>query len=404
MFQIKTVKEQAALQDQILKERLDFLLPKVMANSEADAWIIASKEYHEDLLFPLLVPASYLTARRITILAFVKDHGNIRRFSISLPDEDLEQYYEPYYDYQKESQIEALNRLFCEFDVQHIAWNTSEDSAFADGLSSGLYKQFQREIDDCYVEKFMEDKLLAIKLMEIRTETEKSLYPHVLEAAFSVIEDTFSKASIVPGVTTCADLEWHMKQKVQDMGLTFWFSPTIDLQREGEGPRYYGVIEKGDLLHCDFGIRYMNLCTDTQRNAYVAKDGETQLPEKIRKGFAVNNRFQDIVRENFALGRTGNEVFTAAITQAKKEGIKPCLYSHPCNVYGHGPGTIMGLYTNQNEIPIRGDICLDYDTVFALELNIQYEDMTFYSEETVLFDESGVHFLYPGRDEIYWIQ
>ena len=337
MFQIKTVKEQAALQDQILKERLDFLLPKVMANSEADAWIIASKEYHEDLLFPLLVPASYLTARRITILAFVKDHGKIRRFSISLPDEDLEQYYEPYYDYQKESQIEALNRLFCEFDVQHIAWNTSEDSAFADGLSSGLYKQFQREIDDCYVEKFMEDKLLAIKLMEIRTETEKSLYPHVLEAAFSVIEDTFSKASIVPGVTTCADLEWHMKQKVQDMGLTFWFSPTIDLQREGEGPRYYGVIEKGDLLHCDFGIRYMNLCTDTQRNAYVAKDGETQLPEKIRKGFAVNNRFQDIVRENFALGRTGNEVFTAAITQAKKEGIKPCLYSHPCNVYGHGP-------------------------------------------------------------------
>lgn len=404
MLQIKTLKEQAALQDQILKERLNVLLPKVMADSEADAWVIASKEYHEDLLFPLLVPASYLTARRITLLAFIKDHGTIRRFSLSLPDDDLDQYYEPYWDVQKEEQSEALNRLFREFDVQHIAWNISETSAFADGLSSGLYRQYQREVDACFVERFMEDPLLAIKLMEIRTETEKALYPHVLKAAFSVIEDTFSKNSIVPGVTTCADLEWHMKQMVRDMGLVFWFSPTIDLQREGAGPRYYGVIEEGDLLHCDFGIRYMNLCTDTQRNAYVAKAGETQIPEKIRKGFAVNNRFQDIVRENFALGRTGNEVFTASITQAKKEGIKPCLYSHPCNVYGHGPGTIMGLYTNQNEIPIRGDIRLDYDTVFALELNIQYDDMTFYSEETVLFDETGVHFLYPGRDEIYFIQ
>lgn len=402
-MQIKSLKEQAALQDQILRERLEELLPKVMAASEADAWVIASKEYHEDLLFPLLVPASYLTARRITLLVFIKDQGTIRRFSLSLPDEDLEQYYEPYWHMAEESQNEALNRLFRTFDPQHIAWNIAEVSAFADGLSSGLYRQYQREVDERYVKRFMEDPLLATKLMEIRTKTEKTLYPHVLEAAFTVIEDTFSAARIQPGVTTCADLEWHMKQMVQDMGLCFWFSPTIDLQREGVGPRYYGVIEKGDLLHCDFGIRYLNLCTDTQRNAYIAKDGETAIPSKLLKGFALNNRFQDIVRENFRLGRTGNEVFTAAITQAKQEGIRPCLYSHPCNVYGHGPGTIIGLYSDQNEIPIRGDIRLDYDTVFALELNIQYEDMTFYSEETVLFDETGVHFLYPGRDEIYFI-
>lgn len=404
MIQIKTVKEQYALRDQILKERLNEILPKVMMNSEADAWVIASKEYHEDLLFPLLVPASYLTARRITMLVFIKDHDMIRRFSLSLPDEDLEQYYERYWNHQKETQSEALNRLFHTYDVKHIAWNTSRESAFADGLSVGLYQQFQQEIDPCFTARFMEDKLLAIKVMEIRTKTEKELYPHVLKAAFSVIEDTFSKRNIVPGVTTCADLEWHMMQMVRDMGLEFWFAPTIDLQREGAGPRYYGVIEQGDLLHCDFGIRYMYLCTDTQRNAYVAKDNETQIPEKIRKGFAVNNRFQDIVREQFALGRTGNEVFTAAINRAKAEGIRPCLYSHPCNAYGHGPGTLMGLYSQQEEIPIRGDIRLDYDTVFALELNIQYEDMTFYSEETVLFDESGVHFLYPGRDKIYFIQ
>lgn len=404
MFQIKKMKEQYELQDSILQERLNDLLPVVMANSKADAWVIASKEYHEDPIFSSIVPASYLTARRVTMMAFIKDQGKIRRFSISLPDEDLDKYYESYWDYQKETQNEALNRLFHEFNVQHIAWNTSSESAFADGLSIGLLEEFRKEIDAVYVDRFMEDKLLPLKLMELRTKTEKALYPHVLEAAFSVIEDTFSKKNILPGTTTCEDLEWHMKQMVTDMGLTYWFSPTIDLQRKGQGPRYYGVIEQGDLLHCDFGIKYMNICTDTQRNAYVAYDDETQVPQRIKKGFAINHRFQDIVSENFKKGCSGNDVFIASIAQAKKEGITPCLYSHPCNVYGHGPGTIIGLYSQQEPIPVRGDILLDYDTVFALELNIQDGDMTFYSEETVLFDESGVQFLYPGRDDIYLIK
>ncbi len=33
------------------------------------------------------------------------------------------------------------------------------------------------------------------------------------------------------------------------------------------------MIHRGDLLHCDFGIRYLGLCTDTQQMAYLLKDG-----------------------------------------------------------------------------------------------------------------------------------
>lgn len=401
---VKSIKEQYRLRDICLKERLEDILPIVMNQSKTDAWVIASKEYHEDPIFSLLVPAAYLTARRVTMMVFVKQQDSIRRFSLSYPDEQLDMVYENYWQRDKESQMEALNRLCKEFDVQCISVNTSSESAFADGLSVGLLEEMKVNLDPIYVQRLCCDKLLPIKLMEIRTKTELSLYPHVLQTAFQVIEDTFSKKNIIPGITTCEDLEWHMKQMVQDMGLHFWFSPTIDLQREGSDARFYGVIEKGDYLHCDFGIKYMNLCTDTQRNAYVAKDGETSIPKKIVEGFAINNRFQDIVREQFKLGKTGNEVFVDATTQAKQEGIQPCLYSHPCNVYGHGPGTIIGLYSQQEPIPDRGDIALDYHSVFALELNIQYKDMTFYSEETVLFDETGVQFLYPGRETIYFIQ
>lgn len=409
MFPIKSVKEQHVLQDKILKERLDIVLPKVMRQSVADCWMSFSKEYHEDMIFDAITPASYETARRLSIFVFMKVENEVKRFSLCMPDKDIENYYIPYWNMHEESQINALHRLLKEYNPQHIAINVSSDFTFADGLSAGLYTWLHKELESLYKERFMQDDLLAIKLLEIRTPTEIEVYPHVLQAAFHVIEDAFSRNTITLGKTTCADVEYHMMQMVKDMGLTYWFTPTLDLQRKGEpNTRYYGIIEKGDLIHCDFGLRYMNMCTDTQRNAYICKDDETEIPTYILDGFKENNRFQDIVRSCFKQGKSGNDVFVEAINIAKTEGLQPCLYSHPCNFYGHGPGTTIGLWSNQNTIPIKGDIVLDYDTVFALELNItkqiDEQTMVFYSEETVLFNETGVHFLYPGRDQITMIK
>lgn len=161
-----------------------------------------------------------------------------------------------------------------------------------------------------------------------------------------------------------------MMQRVKDLGLDYWFEPTVDLQRPGlDNPRYFGVIEKGDLLHCDFGIRYLNICTDTQRLAYVAKDDEDNIPQDLLDGMKINDRFQDIVASMMADGKSGNDVLMDSLNQAKEEGIEAVLYSHPCNIYGHGPGTTIGLWNNQNRIPIKGDILMSYDTTYALELN-----------------------------------
>ena len=230
-----------------------------------------------------------------------------------------------------------------------------------------------------------------------------------MSLAFSVIEEAFSLKVIEPGKTTCQDVEYFMMDRVTQSGLQYWFSPTIDLQREGhDGIIYDGVIEKGDLLHCDFGIKYLNLCSDTQRLAYVAKDEDEDVPQWMKDGFKVNNRFQDIVGECMADGKSGNDVLVDALNKAHEEGIDACLYSHPCNIYGHGPGTTIGLWNNQNPIPIRGDILMSYDTVYALELNIKYVyegiQYTICSEETVSFTKDGLTFLYPNRDKIYFIK
>ena len=298
MIKIRSIKEQYEIKDVCLKERLDIILPQVMKENNVDMWISASKEYNEDPLFHAITPANYPTARRISLFAFVKDNDDIHCFSLCMPS------------------------LCKEFDPQSIAVNVSDNFSFSDGLTQGLYEMITSKMDKKYVERIVRNDMLAIKLMELRTPTELELHPEVMEVAFSIIETAFSKDNIIPGITTCEDLQWLMMQMVKDLGLDYWFEPTVDLQRPGlNDPRYFGVIEKGDLLHCDFGIKYLNICTDTQRLAYIAKDDEDSLPYEIAAGMKINNRFQDIVASCMAENKSGNEVLKEALKQAEIEGL-----------------------------------------------------------------------------------
>lgn len=405
-MKIRSLKEQYALKDQCLKERLEIILPQVMEDADVDMWIVASKEYHEDPTFKAMVPAEYLTARRITMFAFSKEADGIHRYSLSMPDKSVAKFYESKWQFGKEDQMVALKRLIEEKDPKRIALNMSKEFAVCDGFSIGLYQMFKESLGEDIMNKMVNDDLLAMKFMEIRTPTELKLMPEVMSVAHDIMERMYTTDVIKPGITTTNDLEWFMKEEVNKLGLTYWFEPTMDLQRKnGDESRYDScVIQKGDLLHCDFGIYYMNMCTDTQRLGYVAKDDEDTMPQSLLDGMKVGNRFQDIVRENMIVGRTGNEVFEAAMKQAKEEGIQAMLYSHPCNMYGHGPGPTIGLFSNQNAIPVKGDVKLSNNTVYALELNVKVDDYYYFLEETVALTDDGVNFLYKDRDKITFIK
>ena len=405
-MKVRSLKEQYEIQEKCLQERLDMILPEVMFNSEADMWIIASKEYNEDPVFKALVPPNYPTARRITMFVFVKKEDYVHRYSLSLPDEDLEKFYEPYYKFGKEEQMDALKRLLEVNNPKKIAINASKNFAFSDGLSMGIYTMFMESLDEKWLNRMISDDELVLKFMELRTPTELAVMPEVMAVAHEIMESMYTTDVVKPGVTTTDDLVWYMKQEVNNRGLVYWFEPTMDLQRiNGTSTRMeHCVIEKGDLLHCDFGIRYMNMCTDTQRLGYVAKDDEDSIPQFILDGMKVGNRFQDIVLENLIPGRTGNEVFTLSKKQAAEEGIQATLYSHPCNMYGHGPGPTIGLYSQQEEIPVKGDVVVSNNTCYALELNVKVDDYVYYLEETISVTDKGADFLYKNRDVIQFIK
>ena len=68
-----SVKEQATVIDEILEERFDQLLPELMDLAEIDMWVVISREYNEDPVIKTMLPATWLNARRRTILLFFRD-------------------------------------------------------------------------------------------------------------------------------------------------------------------------------------------------------------------------------------------------------------------------------------------------------------------------------------------
>jgi methionine aminopeptidase len=96
------------------------------------------------------------------------------------------------------------------------------------------------------------------------------------------------------------------------MGHGSWFHPSITIHRQGSTPPTSNVIQRGDVLHTDFGLVYLGFSTDTQHNAYVLKQGESDAPQGLKDGLKAGNRLQDLTMQYAKVGRTGNQALALA--------------------------------------------------------------------------------------------
>ncbi|MBQ4254336.1 MAG: M24 family metallopeptidase [Erysipelotrichaceae bacterium] len=399
MEKILTLKQRAQLTDEILKERIATVLKSAMEETGIKCWLILSKEYCEDPMFKLLTPAMFLTARRVTILILHHDGEKVQAHSCcQVHDESLEAIYPNIYTDKQKTLYQTLNEFLLSINVDKIGIDVSPSYAYFDGLTKGVHQKLIDNLDPQLTARFVPAEQLGLRYAETRSKRELEIYPHVMRIAEEVIEQAFSSDFIKPGITTTDDVEWFMMERVKEKGMDFWFSPDVNLQNgSSSNPMQNGdiVINKGDLLHCDFGITYLNLNTDTQRLAYVLKDGETEIPAELKQAYDENMKFHQIVMETFEQGKTGNQVLKEALEKGRAAGYKPILYTHPLGYFGHGPGPLIGLFSNQEAVYPAGELKINDDTAYALELNTRkYLEM--YKKETFMFTEESVVFI-DGR-------
>jgi len=391
-MRIFSKKEQLEIQRKWQEKRLDVLLPDLMKEIGIDFWLVACREYNEDPVFHSLMPPKAVHARRLTILMFALQADKLER--VHTFSYDIDGFYKGIAQ-KEEEPLDAALRYIQEKNPQKIGLNISDHFAFGDGLSHGLYQQMQALFPEDIKKKLCSAEKLCIRWLETRLDEEMAIYHRVNKLAHEIIAETFSPEQVYPGITTSQDLEWYMIERITSYGLPFWFPPDVYIHRKGETTS--GIIQRGDILHCDMGLEYFGLQSDTQRLAYCLREGEREPPKGLQEAFRIGNRFQDIVSSKFKVGKTGNQVFREAMKEAKGEGIDAMLYTHPIGIHGHGAGPIIGLYDKQEEIPVRGELTLHKNTCYALELNVKKEISEYdnkkegiYLEQTIGFDEEKV--------------
>jgi hypothetical protein len=375
------VREQAGIQQQWLKLRLERVLPRLMRKHKVKMWIVICREYNEDPVFFSLVSPTTFAARRRTIYVFndVGEKEGVERLALGGGSNGglYTVYRDPEIENRElygEGQWALLKKLVTERNPENIAVNISSTHAFSDGLSAGEREKLEAVLGSEYTKRIIRAEELPLEYIETRLPEMMPTYKGMMENVHSLIRRAFSNEVVKPGTTTNEDVVWWLRQQVSDLGFNTWFHPSVRIQRkEKAGVNILAensptIIQRGDVLHVDFGITMMRLNTDTQHMGYVLREGEKDVPAGIKQALANSNRLQDIVMERMKVGKTGNEVLTDALTEMKTAGISGSVYTHPIGDHGHGAGPLVGLWDRQQGVPGRGDVKLIPNSWFAIEL------------------------------------
>lgn len=378
---ILPLEAQARVIDGWLEDRVQTVLPELMRRAGIDLWVVIAREYNEDPVLKTLLPATWLSARRRTILLIHDPGADQPLETLAVARYDVGTVFRQAWDPETQpDQWARLAELVAERNPQRIGINVSDDFALADGLSHTEHELLVRALGADLAGRLVSAEALAIGWLETRSAAEMVVYPQICRIAHRIIAEGFSDAAIQVGVTTTDDLEWWYRERVRELGLTTWFHPSVSVQRPapaGDDPdRRAGdlrgtggeVMQPGDLVHVDFGIGYLRLNTDTQQNAYLLRPGETEVPAALRDALATGNRLQDILTGAFRTGRTGNQILAAALAQAASEGIEASIYTHPIGYHGHAAGPTIGMWDQQGGVPGNGDYPLYPNTAYSIEL------------------------------------
>ncbi len=398
-------RERAALENRILAERLDKLIPAIMRAEGIDLWLLVAREYFEEPVVATMLDAENMHARRRTILIF-HDPGMgrpVERLTISRYG--LGGLFDPAWDPDKQpDQWQAVADIIAARDPKKIAINSSDLYQFADGMTLSQYDKLMQALPPALHDRVTSGEGLAIRWLETRTPAEMALYPTIVRIAHAIIGEAFSRKVITPGVTTAEQVQWWYRDRLIQLGLAPWFHPSVAIQRQGREGMIEGdeVIRPGDLLWTDFGITYLRLNTDTQHLAYVLKPGETAAPAGLSAGLAGSNRVQDFLTRAFKTGRSGNEALAIARADAIAAGLDPSIYTHPIGHHGHGAGPSIGFWDNQNTVP-AGEGPIRANTAWSIELTPYAavpewggQRVDFRTEEDAFFDGETVRYI-DGR-------
>ncbi len=410
-------RERAALHDRIVLKKLDTVLGPAMRAHHVPMWIVFTREYNVDPVLPFITPdGTYAGAGNAYLFV---DAGGPRPERIVIGSHQWKQG-APFFDQviaaRREAVGQTLRQLVEKHQPERIAINTAADTSAADGLSVSLRDFLVTHLGPKFSSRLVSSENLVIDYLETRLPEEEALFREAAEVTRRIWEESFSAKVIQPGKTTVGDVLWHMRQRCADSGVGTWFRPDIRVQRRGvkfnpsQVPEDGFALERGDVLHVDFGIVYLDFSTDYQKHFYIPRAGETDVPAGLKRALANTNRLQDILLAEMKPGRKGHEVYAAAMGRARAAGLEPMIYSHSVGNFGHFVGAAIGSFSGAS-LGLRESLPLRPGAYTSIELNTRTavpewdgQEVYIMMEDDAVLTPEGMKYFLPRQTEWFLVQ
>jgi Xaa-Pro aminopeptidase len=406
---------QIELRESWLARRHELLLP-MMRRHGIEMWIIVNPGFHDDPLTQFVAPPRpYAGVFDIFVFIDAGEQG-LKKVAVT---ERFEEHVEKFFEAPDRSYglRYALSELFLQHTPNTIGLSLEGWHSATSSLTQASHALLVQALGPDAEQRFVSAAPLIEEYLDTRLPEESEHYTTLVALTEKLTRQVLSPEVIIPGKTTVKDVRHWLYDRVGGLGLGMWFQPDVRIQRQGLVPemdmgffkpaRDETVLQRGDLVHLDFGISYLGLHSDYQRMAYLLPEGEKDVPPGLKQALAHAHALQDALMLRASRpDRTVAEVYQATMTEMRQAGIEARIYSHALGHHGHALGANIDEGTARHEGSRRlrkgSYIAIELSTVTAVpewggqQVHIMQEDPAWLSDE-------GWKFFRPRQEAFFLV-
>lgn len=257
-------------------------------------------------------------------------------------------------------------------DPQQIAVNTSRNNVHADGLTHAMYEILCEQLKGTpYADRLVSAEPVINALRGRKTPAELARVRKAVEITDEIYKKTFDFIRV--GMTEL-EIGEHMHQLTREYGVGLaWPAESCPAVNSGpnspaghSGPTNIKV-ERGHIIHFDFGVKYEEYCSDIQHVVYVLREGETEAPPEVQRGFTTVQTAIEKARQAMKPGVTGNSIDAIARAIVTAAGYPEYQHAlgHQLGRVAHDGGALLGpLWEKYGDSPNQK---LEAGQVFTIE-------------------------------------
>lgn len=410
--------QQIAVREQWLSKRHAMLLD-MMRRNFVDMWIVVNEEFHDDPLTQYVAPPRPYAGGRDFFVFIDAGEAGLKKIAVTgFAEESVKRFFDAPDDPKPADKV--LPELYQQYKPKKIALSYGGHRGVTRSITHDTYKFIAEKMGPEAESHFVPAERLIEEYSDTRIPEEFATYTDMVKITEDIAKRSLSSEVIKPGKTTVGDVRRWLYDALGARGLTTWFQPDLRVQRMGkpnETSRGFlavssesVVIEKGDVVHLDFGITYMGLNTDWQKMSYVLRDGEQDVPLGLKKALANTNALQDSMCRNARPGKLAGDVYNEVMAEMQKRGIEAKVYSHPLGFQGHALGASIDYRSAQraDTMPARK---LRDGSYISIELNSvtavpEWDGQKVFvmEEDPAYLTPEGWKFFVPRQTEWYLVK